>query len=66
MAAPGDHDRIRLFGEIAGLDGQDVPDPYFGNAADFAGVLALLESGMARLVDQLRAGNRENPEIQQQ
>jgi protein-tyrosine phosphatase len=66
LAAPEDQDRIRLFGEIAGLGGQDVPDPYFGNAADFAGVLALLESGMARLVHQLRAENRENPEIQQQ
>ena len=65
LAAPEDQGRIRLFGEIAGLGGQDVPDPYFGNTADFAGVLALLESGMARLVDQLRAENRENPEIQQ-
>jgi protein-tyrosine phosphatase len=45
--------RIRLFGEVAGLGGQDVPDPYGGSAKDFAGVLALLESGMARLVAQL-------------
>ena len=54
MAAPGDHDRIRLFGEIAGLDGQDVPDPYYGTDADFARVLALLETGMSRLTAQLR------------
>jgi protein-tyrosine phosphatase len=62
LAAPGDQSRIRLFGEIAGLDGldgRDVPDPYGGSAADFASVLALLESGMSRLVAQLR----EIPEI---
>jgi protein-tyrosine phosphatase len=53
--APGaEADRIRLFGEIAGLGGQDVPDPYYGSAADFARVLDLLETGMARLVTQLR------------
>jgi protein-tyrosine phosphatase len=47
--------RIRLFGEIAGLGGQDVPDPYEGPATDFASVLALLESAMPRLVTQLRS-----------
>jgi protein-tyrosine phosphatase len=59
LAAPGEQSRIRLFGEIAGLDGRDVPDPYGGSAADFASVLALLESGMSRLAAQLR----ETPEI---
>jgi protein-tyrosine phosphatase len=53
LAAPEDQDRIRLFGEIAGLHGQDVPDPYYGSAADFAHVLALLEKGMSHLVEQL-------------
>jgi protein-tyrosine phosphatase len=53
LAAPEDQDRIRLFGEIAGLGGQDVPDPYGGSAADFARVLTLLETGMSRLVAQL-------------
>ena len=55
LAAPGDQDRIRLFGEIAGLDGQDVPDPYYGSADDFAYVRALLEKGMSHLVAQLAA-----------
>jgi protein-tyrosine phosphatase len=55
MAAPEDQDRIRLFGEIAALDGQDVPDPYYGSADDFAYVRALLERGMAHLVSQLAA-----------
>jgi protein-tyrosine phosphatase len=54
LAAPEDQSRIRLFGEIAGLNGQDVPDPYYGSADDFARVLALLEAGMSRLVPQLR------------
>ena len=51
----GDQDRIRLFGEIAALDGQDVPDPYYGSADDFAYVRALLEKGMSHLVSQLAA-----------
>ena len=55
LAAPEDQGRIRLFGEIAGLGGQDVPDPYYGPAEDFARVLALLESGAPRLVAQLTA-----------
>ena len=55
LAAPEDQDRIRLFGEIAGLDGQDVPDPYYGTADDFAHVRALLEKGMSHLVSQLAA-----------
>jgi low molecular weight protein-tyrosine phosphatase len=54
MAAPADQDRIRLFGEIAGLGGQDVPDPYYGSDADYANVLALLEAGMTSLAAQLR------------
>jgi low molecular weight protein-tyrosine phosphatase len=46
--------RIRLFGEVAGLDGADVPDPWGGTPADFAEVLTMLETGMARIVSQLR------------
>ena len=52
---PEDQDRIRLFGEIADLGGQDVPDPYDGSADDFAYVRALLEKGMSHLVAQLAA-----------
>ena len=55
LAAPEDQARIRLFGEIAGLDGQDVPDPYYGTAADFARVLSLLEEGASHLVSGLPA-----------
>jgi protein-tyrosine phosphatase len=53
LAPPGEGSRIRLLGEVAGLGGQDVPDPYYGDAADFARVLDLLETGMANLVQQL-------------
>jgi protein-tyrosine phosphatase len=47
-----DH-RIRLFGEVAGLGGADIPDPYGTDSAEFARVLGMLESGMTRLVSQL-------------
>jgi protein-tyrosine phosphatase len=59
LAPHGEIDRIRLFGEIGGLHGVDVPDPYYGDQADFARVLALLETGMSRLVALLQA----DPEI---
>jgi protein-tyrosine phosphatase len=45
--------RLRLFGDVAGLAGADVPDPYGGNPAEFARVLGLLESGVPHLVAQL-------------
>jgi len=48
-----DIDRIRLFGDVTGLDGADVPDPYGGDSEEFAHVLALLESAMPALVTQL-------------
>ena len=55
QAPAADADRIRLFGEVAGLGGRDVPDPYGGPAEEFAEVLALLEDGMRPLVAQLKA-----------
>jgi protein-tyrosine phosphatase len=55
MAPADEASRIRLFGEVGGLGGQDVPDPYYGTDADFASVHAMLESGMARLATQLSA-----------
>jgi protein-tyrosine phosphatase len=45
--------RLRLFGDVTGLAGADVPDPYGGNPAEFARVLGMLESAMPHLVVQL-------------
>jgi protein-tyrosine phosphatase len=59
LAPSGEADRIRLFGEIGGLHGVDVPDPYYGDQADFARVRAMLETGMSRLVALIKA----DPEI---
>ena len=59
LAPSGEADRIRLFGDIGGLHGVDVPDPYYGDQADFARVRALLETGMEHLVALLLA----DPEI---
>ena len=50
----GSQSRIRLFGEVAGLDGAEVPDPWGGSPEEFAQVLTMLETGMARIVSQLR------------
>jgi protein-tyrosine phosphatase len=47
--------RIRLFGEVAGLDGAEVPDPYGDGPAAFARVLTMLEAGAANLAVELRA-----------
>jgi protein-tyrosine phosphatase len=47
--------RIRLFGEVGGLGGADIPDPYGEGPAEFARVLGMLETGAARLAVELRA-----------
>ncbi len=39
---------------VPGLEGQDVPDPYFGPAAGFDHVLALLERGVQGLAQSWR------------
>ena len=49
----GDSSRICLFGDAARLGGMEIPDPYGGNAVEFARVLDLLESAMPRLVPRL-------------
>jgi protein-tyrosine phosphatase len=53
QAPAGDAGRIRLFGEAGGLDGVDVPDPYYGTAADFTRVRVMLETGSSYLVANL-------------
>ena len=53
-ADSGAGSRIRLFGEVAGLNGADVPDPYGGGPEEFDRVLDMLDAGTERLVGQLR------------
>ena len=62
LAPTSEAHRIRLFGEIGGLHGVDVPDPYYGDQADFARVRTLLETGMSHLVALIKA----DPAISQQ
>jgi protein-tyrosine phosphatase len=45
--------RIRLFGDLAGLAGAEVPDPYGGGPAEFDRVLDMLETAMPALVAKL-------------
>ena len=48
------HDRIRLLSDFApGLEGRDVPDPYYGGDAGFEAVLDLVEAGCRGLLDRL-------------
>jgi protein-tyrosine phosphatase len=71
MAGAASSDRIRLFGEVGGLSGQDrqdrrdesdgaeIPDPYGGDAAEFGYVLDLL--GRAAPVIASRLARRLEP-----
>lgn len=45
-----EHATARLFLEHAGADADEVPDPYYGERADFEHVLALARSGIAALI----------------
>jgi protein-tyrosine phosphatase len=49
-AVPGAAERIVKFGDIGGLGGADIPDPYGGGAADFAKVLDMLETAAPRIL----------------
>lgn len=54
---PALQSRLHLLLDFApGLEGQDVPDPYFGPAAGFDHVLALQERAVAGLAQQWRQG----------
>jgi protein-tyrosine phosphatase len=50
---PSAPSRLALFGDVTGLGGADIPDPYGGNPVEFARVLDLLESAMPVLVAEL-------------
>ena len=50
MAPREHHAKIRLF-----VEGQDVPDPYYGGPAGFEQVLDLVEARCASLLSELKA-----------
>lgn len=55
---PDEHaHKLQLFLDFApGFEGQDMPDPYYGDAAGFDRVLDLCEAGARGLVEALRSG----------
>ena len=51
------HDKILLFRQFCTKQpGNEVPDPYYGEASDFEHVLDLMEDGCAELVNRLKSG----------
>lgn len=53
--AGSQRDRVRLYLDFAPeLAGRDVPDPYYGQAADFEHVLDLVEPASAGLMEHIR------------
>ena len=51
VCAPEHAHKLRLFLDFApGLEGQDVPDPYFGDRSGFERVLQLCEAGVRGLL----------------
>jgi len=60
LAAPEQAHKLRLFLDFApGFEGQDVPDPYYGDAGGFDRVLALCEAGVRGLLAAVPALTRE-------
>ena len=53
MANGRDPDRIRLFGEVGGLAGRDIPDPWGGGPEEFDDVLDLLGAAAPVIVARL-------------
>ncbi len=53
--------KLQLFLDYApGLQGHEVPDPYYGGSADFERVLDLVESAVSGLLLRLRAVDLSN------
>jgi protein-tyrosine phosphatase len=57
LAPAGAEAKLGLFMDYAPEFGlKDVPDPYYGDAQDFERVLDMIESGSARLLDEIARG----------
>jgi len=55
---PGQEGKLRLFLDFAaGLEGKDVPDPYYGDLPGFERVLDLCEAGARGLLARLERGD---------
>src|SRR5918992_3154628 len=61
LAPDGGAAKIRLLREFdpAAAGDLDVPDPYFGDAAEFASALELIEAGVPGLLGEIRQGIKE-------
>lgn len=57
LCPAGEEHRLMLFLDHAAapLQGQDVPDPYYGGPEDYEHMLDLIEEGMTGLIDHLRS-----------
>jgi protein-tyrosine phosphatase len=56
MQPPGSRARLGLFLEASGKwEGEDVPDPYYGTAAEFEQVLDMVEEAGGRWLDRVEA-----------
>jgi protein-tyrosine phosphatase len=53
LRAMGAGERAVLFGEVGGLGGADIPDPYGGGPEEFAKVLDMLESAAPYILSNL-------------
>lgn len=53
MAPPNRECDIRLFLDFADCEERETPDPYYGNAFGFEGVLDLIEQGAEGFLDHL-------------
>lgn len=55
-------DRIHLFRDFAGGGAEEVPDPYFGDAAGFDETYRLIRAASEGLADRLAKPGREKPD----
>ena len=52
---PAEHrHKVRMFMDFAGRDGEEVPDPYYGGAEGFEGVLDRVEAACRGLLSHAR------------
>jgi protein-tyrosine phosphatase len=55
LCPPGEAHRLGLFLDFTpGLEGRDVPDPYYGSGRDFDRMLDTIELGARGLLDHIR------------